>query len=251
MTVLHGMYPLTAVKIPCLNTAFETAAVSASGIAAGLKALGREDLTVVSWAGDGGTYDIGIQALSGTAERGDNILHVCYDNEGYMNTGTHRSGATPLGSLTTTTPLAGKRQHKKDMIMIMIAHRASYIATVSSSYPLDLFAKFKKAKEKKGTRYIEIFCPCPPGWGFDSGMPIEMGRMAVKAGVFPLLEWEDESLRFNPLSAQDPDRATFDRYVGSQSRFRTLNAEDKESLWREVLSRRKRLQAFDQGTSKA
>ena len=103
ITVLHGMYPLTAVRMATLNTAFETAAASASGISAGLKALGREDITVVSWAGDGGTYDIGIQALSGAAERGDDFIHVCYDDEGYINTGTHGSGAAPMAPLAATT----------------------------------------------------------------------------------------------------------------------------------------------------
>ena len=241
ITVLHGMYPVTSVKIPCLNTAFETSAASASGIEAGLKALGREGVTVMSWAGDGGTYDIGIQALSGAAERGANILHVCYDNEAYMNTGTQRSGATPLGTRTTTTPVQGKKQQKKDMVMIMLAHGVSYLATATPAYPLDLFKKFQKAATVKGTRYIEILCPCPPGWGFETHLAMEMGRLAVRAGVFPLLEGNGEGVTFHALSRSVPKREAFDEYVKGQGRFKSMKDEDIELLWQQVLSRRERM----------
>lgn len=244
ITVLHGMHPVTAVKVPCLNTAFETSAVSASGIRAGLNAMGREGVNVVSWAGDGGTYDIGIQALSGAAERGDDIIHVCYDNEAYMNTGTHRSGATPIGTLTTTTPVDGKRQHKKDMIMIMLAHGVSYLATATPSYPMDLFKTFQKAAQIHGTRYIEILCPCPPGWGFETHLALEMGRLAVRSGVFPLVEWKGDSLTFHALSSPEPKREIFDKYIREQSRFRSMSEEDVESFWKQILARRKRLQRF-------
>lgn len=166
LTVLHGMYPTTSVLIPCVNVAFPSTAASASGLVAGLKVLGRTDITVVGFAGDGGTHDIGIQALSGAAERGADFIYICYDNEAYMNTGTQRSSSTPLGAKTATTPVLGKQQHLKDMPRIMEAHSVSYIATACPSYPADLYDKMRKAKTKKGTRYIHISTPCPPGWIF-------------------------------------------------------------------------------------
>ncbi|MBA4398105.1 MAG: 2-ketoisovalerate ferredoxin oxidoreductase, partial [Syntrophus sp. (in: bacteria)] len=122
LCVLHGIYPSTPVMIPCLNTSFASTAASASGIVAGLQALNKTDTTVMGIAGDGGTFDMGIQALSGAAERGTDFIYLCYDNEGYMNTGTQRSSATPMGAITTTTPILTKQQHKKDFIKIMEAH---------------------------------------------------------------------------------------------------------------------------------
>ena len=153
LTVLHGLYPCTSVRLTNINTAFATTAASATGIVAGLKALGKTDYTVVGIAGDGGTFDIGIQALSAAAERNSDFLYICYDNEGYMNTGTQRSSATPMGAFTTTTP-ATKIEHKKDMIAIMEAHGIPYMASASPAYPLDLYDKVAKAKTIHGTRYI-------------------------------------------------------------------------------------------------
>ncbi|MDP6495787.1 MAG: thiamine pyrophosphate-dependent enzyme, partial [Dehalococcoidia bacterium] len=138
-TVLHGMYPVASVDVPCVNTPFASVASSASGLAAGLKATGKKGLTVVALAGDGGTHDIGLQALSGAAERQTDFIYICYDNEGYMNTGNQRSGSTPLGVTTATTPFLGKRQHQKNIVAIMEAHCLPYVATASASYPIDLY----------------------------------------------------------------------------------------------------------------
>ncbi len=189
LCVLHGLYPLTPVTIPALNCTFASTAASASGIVAGLNALNRSDTTVVAIAGDGGTFDMGIQALSGAAERGTDFIYVCYDNEGYMNTGTQRSSATPLGALTTTTPVMTKQQHKKDLIKIMEAHDIAYVATTSPSYPIDLYDKFVKAKKIKGTRYIHIYTACPPGWIYPPGIQLKSGGLPLKPGLPCFSRW--------------------------------------------------------------
>ena len=171
-TVIQGPYPYTSVKVPLLNIVFEATGAAASGIVAALKKRGIEDVTVVGWAGDGGTADIGIQALSGAAERGTNFIYICYDNEAYGNTGMQRSGATPFGAWTTTTP-TGKREHKKDVPMIMAAHGIPYVATAIPSYPMDFIKKLRKAKEMKGTKYIHILSPCPTGWRYPGSKTVE------------------------------------------------------------------------------
>ena len=143
LTVLQGLFPVASTKLPCLNVTFASTASAATGVIEALKAQGRDHIKVVGWAGDGGTSDIGIQALSGAAERGDNFLFVCYDNEGYMNTGVQRSGTTPQGAITANTPFKGKLQQKKDVPAIMAAHGIDYVATASAAYPLDLFDKIR------------------------------------------------------------------------------------------------------------
>ncbi|MCP4132118.1 MAG: pyruvate synthase subunit beta [bacterium] len=236
LTVLQGMYPVSSMTIPCLNTAFETTAASASGLQAGLRALGKDDITVVGWAGDGGTADIGIQALSGAAERNTDFIYVCYDNEGYMNTGTQRSGSTPLGAKTTTSP-QGKLEHKKNMPAIMAAHNIPYVVTVSPSYPADLYDKFKKAKEFTGTRYIHIFVPCPPGWGYDSKYTVKMGKMAVECGMFDLYEIIDGEQTFYGPSLkilEGKPRQPIEGYIRAQTRFKGIAQETIDELQRSV-----------------
>jgi pyruvate/2-oxoacid:ferredoxin oxidoreductase beta subunit len=239
------MYPRTSVTVPVLHTAFETTAAAASGIVAALEAQRRDDIAVVGWAGDGGTADIGIQALSGAAERNTNFIHVCYDNEAYMNTGTQRSGATPCGVQTATTPGAGKAEHKKDMVMIMAAHRIPYIATACTSYPMDLYEKFVKARSIHGTRYIHILCPCGPGWGFEPAELVNVGRRAVRSGVFNLFEIEDGRVRFSGPSKRDP---TYDveSYLHGQKRFRTFTDEQIDEARRSAKEVRQRLEAMPQ-----
>ncbi len=225
LTVLQGMYPVSSMTVPCLNTAFETTAASATGVRAALKALGKEDTTVVGWAGDGGTADIGIQALSGAAERNTDFIYVCYDNEAYMNTGTQKSGSTPLGARTTTS-IEGKMQHKKDMARIMAAHDVPYVVTASPSYPMDLHDKFKKAKEMTGTRYIHILIPCPPGWGHDPQYTVKMGRMAIECGMFDLYEIiEGEFSFYGPSKkiAEKGGRKPIDEYIHAQTRFKGVD----------------------------
>lgn len=226
LTVLQGMYPVSSMLIPSLNTAFETTAASATGLKAGLRALGRDDITVVGWAGDGGTIDIGIQALSGAAERNEDIIYVCYDNEGYMNTGSQRSGSTPKGAVTTTS-LMGKMQHKKDMPMIMAAHRIPYVVTASPSYPMELYDKFRRSLDFSGTRYIHLLIPCPPGWGYDPKDTINIGRMAIACGMFDLYEIIDgkfsfygESLR---IAQGKKQREPVEPYIRAQTRFKGVS----------------------------
>jgi len=178
--------------------------------------------TVFTWVGDGGTYDIGFQALSAAAERNDNFIHFCYNNEAYSNTGVQRSGATPRGSYTTTTP-AGKRQPKKNMALLMLEHNIPYVATATVAYPGDLYDKVVKAKNIPGMKYIEILAPCYLGWQFDMSETVQMSRMAVRCGAWLLWEAENGKITFNnPTSLiisgkKDPDPV--DEYLMKQGRF--------------------------------
>ncbi len=245
-TVVHGMQGFTAVKIPVLHTAFETTAASASGISAALKAKGLDkEITVLAWAGDGGTADIGIQGLSGAAERGEDFIYVCYDNEAYMNTGTQRSGSTPWGAKTTTTPY-GKAQIKKNMPKILAAHDLSYVATCSIGYIQDLYNKFQTAKEMKGqgVRYIQILSPCPPGWAHATKDTIKVAKMAVQTGFWPLFERVNGKLILSAPSKRHLDkskRKNVREYLGLQGRFNHFNDEKYkvwenyiEDLWKEI-----------------
>jgi len=234
-TVLHGMYPVSAVNIPMLNTAFETTGASASGIRAALDALGKKDITVLGWAGDGGTADIGLQSLSGAAERNTDIIYACYDNEFYSNTGGQRSGATPFGAYTTTTP-KGKKKRRKNMPAIMAAHGIPYVATASASYPVDLYQKFKKAKDefKGDTRYIHIQAPCSPGHGFDSAKTIKIGRLAVETGIWTLYEIINGKFILSEESRKIVEgkkkRKPVSEYYATQKRFRLMTDEDKAKM---------------------
>ncbi|MEM4700891.1 MAG: thiamine pyrophosphate-dependent enzyme, partial [Candidatus Bathyarchaeia archaeon] len=198
-TVIQGPYPYTSFAVPLQNMLFEATGATCSGIVAALKIRGLDDVTVVGWAGDGGTVDIGIQALSGAAERETNFIYICYDNEAYGNTGLQRSGATPYGAWTTTTP-TGKKERKKDMPLIMAAHKIPYVATACPSYPVDFVNKLRKAKEIRGTKYIHVLAPCPTGWRYDTSKTVEIGRLAVQTGIWVLYEIEDGKFRLNPPS---------------------------------------------------
>jgi pyruvate ferredoxin oxidoreductase beta subunit len=237
MTVLGGMYPVSSVRAPWLNVAFPGTAAAASGVSAGLKVLGKTGTTVVGFAGDGGTLDIGIQGLSGAAERNADILYICYDNEAYMNTGTQRSSATPLGVKTATTPIRGKQQHSKDMVRIMEAHGVGYIATASPSYPADLYDKVRKAKERSGTRYIHITAPCPPGWIYPTTDTVKIGRLAVETGAVVLFEIEDRVFRLTGKSrsmARRGKRLPMETYLRAQRRFDGADDEGIRELQRWV-----------------
>ncbi len=228
LTVLQGLYPVAATKLPCINVTFASAGAAATGVLGALRAQKRDDITVAAWAGDGGTGDIGIQALSGAAERGENFVYVCYDNEGYMNTGVQRSSTTPFGAITTNTPIKGKQQEKKDVPAIMAAHGIRYVTTCSASYPLDLFDKIKKAKEISGTKYIHIHIPCPPGWGFETKDTVKMGRLAVETGLFDLYEIVDGkfSLTGPSLKIAEGKKQKLrpvKEYYNAQTRFSVLD----------------------------
>lgn len=247
MTVLHGVYPITPVKVICVNNPFAATGAAASGIVAGLRATGKEGYTVVAFAGDGGTYDIGIQSLSGALERGTDFIYICYDNEGYMNTGTQRSSASPAGAVTTTTPILAKLQHKKDMLRIVEAHRIPYVATASPAFPLDLYDKVRTAKEVHGSRYIEVHAPCPPGWGFANKDLIKMGKLAVETGIHVLYEVSDGKFRLTSASLkleQKGRKKTVADYVKGQTRFKKISEEQIQRLqeftdqrWNEFLER--------------
>ena len=228
LTILHGIYPKTPVGINAVNNTFASTAASAAGLVAGLKATGREDFTVVAMAGDGGTFDMGIQALSGAAERQTNFIYVCYDNEAYMNTGVQRSSATPTGALTTTTAVIPKEQPKKDFIKIMEAHHPAYLATTCSSYPADLYEKFAKAKDITGTKFIHMAIPCPTGWGYATKDTVKIGKLAVEAGIVVLYEVDHGVLRLTGKSlsmAKNGRKAPVEEYLKMQSRFKKMTPE--------------------------
>ena len=247
LTVLHGMQGFCSTKISVYHTPFATTGASASGILASLEDKGLADeITVLAFAGDGGTTDIGIQALSGAAERGTNFIYACYDNEAYMNTGVQRSGSTPLGVRTTTTP-EGKKVRKKNMPKILEAHGIPYIATANAAYPLDLFEKFKRAKNIKGTKYFHILSPCPPGWGYEPKDTMIIGRLANETGFWPLYEVINGKFELSKPSKrylESSKRKPITDYLSAQKRFKSIDdtttiiyEENIKNLWKEIKSR--------------
>jgi pyruvate/2-oxoacid:ferredoxin oxidoreductase beta subunit len=223
-SIIAGPYPQSSLGVPLYHTAFETGAAVASGVRAALDVRGESETQVMVWAGDGGTFDIGLQALSGAAERNENILYVCYDNEAYMNTGIQRSSATPWGAWTTTTPAESPEQtQKKDILAIMAAHRIPYAATASVAYPVDLLEKVRKLRTITGTRFLHVLAPCPPGWKFSDEQSVAMARMAVRSRVFPLLEVE-HGMRWRFTDESEP--IPVDEYIRAQGRFRHMSDDD-------------------------
>ena len=227
LTVMQGLYPISATQMPVLNGTFASTAAIATGVRAAVKRLGKKT-QVVAWAGDGGTSDIGIQALSGALERNEDIIYICYDNEAYMNTGVQRSGTTPQGGLTTTTPYEGKKENSKNVPDIVAAHNPAYIATCSASYPLDFHDKLLKAKEIRGLKYIHIQTPCPPGWGCEERMTVKIGKMAIECGLFDLYEIEGDQKKLSEPTAKllrkEKLRPVQD-YLNMQTRFRAISGE--------------------------
>lgn len=232
-SVIAGPWPQSSLGVPLYHTAFETGAATASGIRAALDLRGDADVTVMVWAGDGGTFDIGLQSLSGAAERNENILYCCYDNEAYMNTGIQRSSATPWGAWTTTTPVAHPESSpKKDMLAIMAAHRIPYLATATVAYPDDLVEKARRANRARGFRFLHILSPCPPGWKHADDETIELARMAVQSRVFPLVEVEGGTTW--RLSPEPPEAQPVAPYLLRQGRFRHLTEQSMEHIQSEV-----------------
>ncbi|MCX6664827.1 MAG: thiamine pyrophosphate-dependent enzyme [Euryarchaeota archaeon] len=223
--VIESLYPNTSFDVPVMNIAFEAAAAGASGIEAALRQLGQKDTTVLAWAGDGGTYDIGLQALSGALERGTNFIYICYNNQIYSNTGIQRSGATPYAAWTTTT-VGGKTEFRKEMGDIIRAHHIPYSAQTCISYPEDLYAKVKKAKDIHGPKYIEILAPCPPGWRFSMDKTVEMGRLAVETGAWTMYECENDIMTFNGKSKlildKKIEKKPLEEWIKLQGRFSHL-----------------------------
>jgi 2-oxoisovalerate ferredoxin oxidoreductase beta subunit len=224
--VIPGVWPRYAVKVPFVDHAFECTAAVSSGIKAALEKKGMDDITVVGWAGDGGTVDIGIQALSGAVDRDTDFLYVMYDNEAYMNTGIQCSGATPCGAWTTTTPggkHVQKRMGKKKILEMMIANGIVYGATVSVAYPDDFIRTIRKAKDIKGPKFIHAYSPCPSGWRMDPRKSIEVSRLAVRTGSFPLYEYQDGKYSF---TKEIKKRKPVEEYLRLQGRFRHLTPAD-------------------------
>jgi pyruvate ferredoxin oxidoreductase beta subunit len=232
MEIVASQLPYTSWRVPWIHTLFENTAAVASGIESGLKALVRKgkrpdkDVKIVAIAGDGGTSDIGLQALSGALERGHRFTYICFDNEAYMNTGIQRSSATPFGASTTTSP-AGKKSigqfsWKKNMPAIAAAHNIPYVATACHSYPFDLMAKVKKAVETPGPAYVHVLSVCPTGWRCATDLTIRMGRLAVETGIFPLYSIENGNYK---LSIDYPQLKPIREYTKLQGRFRHLTGE--------------------------
>ncbi|MCJ7606916.1 MAG: 3-methyl-2-oxobutanoate dehydrogenase subunit beta [Thermoplasmata archaeon] len=242
--VMPGYWPTNCLKVPLLYSAFEATGAAISGIRAALDMKGVDDVTVVGFAGDGGTVDIGLQALSGAAERQTDAVYVMYDNEAYMNTGIQRSSSTPWGAWTTTTPVGSthdfKKEPKKDIMAIMLAHHVPYAATLSVAHPEDFVKKVKKAKEIRGFRFFHALSPCPPGWKLNPMKSIEIARLAVDTNVFPLYEVEDGRVRITRKGKGTP----VSEYLKLQGRFSHLSEDEVSSIqvstdrtWKELLDK--------------
>ena len=258
LEVSTALYPYSAWNRPWIHSAFENAAAVASGVESGFKALARrgeaKEHPIVVFGGDGGTYDIGIQALSGAIERGHRFLYICYDNEAYMNTGIQRSGGTPLGAWTTTTQVgsvrAGKQEMKKDLVSIVVAHHVPYAATASISHWRDLMTKVRKALSKEGPTFLHVIAPCTRGWRFDSEKTIRMARLAVETRLFPLYEVENGVYKVTfPGASPKP----VEDYLKLQGRFGHLfqpqNAAELEAIKKGVDENYRRLEKLSQITS--
>jgi len=226
--VADGGFPHSAALVPVLRMAFAAAASGAAGVKAALAAKGEDDVTVLAWAGDGGTLDIGFQALSAAAERNDDVLYACYDNEAYMNTGIQRSSATPLGAWTSTTPAgARKTEPKKNLIAIIAAHGVPYAATATIAFPDDLMRKVVRAKGIRGFKCLHILAPCPPGWRCPAELSVKVARLAVQTGVFPLYEVLDgEQYTIN----QPPPHLPVTTYLELQGRFKDLSPDEVRAV---------------------
>lgn len=235
MEVISSPYPEVSWAVPWIHEVFENAAAVASGVEAAFKALGKENINIIAFAGDGGTADIGLQALSGAAERGHNVIYVCYDNEAYMNTGVQRSSSTPFGAVTTTTPAGklsfGEDKPKKDVARIMMAHDIPYVATANVAFPLDYMEKIKKASKIEGFKYIHIFAPCPTGWGSESEKTIEIARLASDTGYWVLYEYDHGELR---ITYKPTEKKPIREYLKYQRRFRHLKDEHIAEIQRMI-----------------
>lgn len=230
LEVFSSKVPQSSWNIPWIHSLFENAAAVGSGVESALRHLGKIDkIRVISQAGDGGTADIGLQALSGMLERGHDILYVCYDNEAYMNTGVQRSSLTSFYASTTTSPPGkvsfGNPTLKKPMVEICAAHHIPYSASASVGYPQDLQKKVKKALSIRGPKYLQVHCPCPLGWRYDSSLTIEIARLAVQSGLYPLVEYE-----YGRITSvfKVPKPKCVEEYLKLQGRFRHLLKKEEE-----------------------
>jgi pyruvate ferredoxin oxidoreductase beta subunit len=235
--VTTTQYPMTSFKIPWIHSLFENSACLATGVSAALKKQGKDDVNIIAVGGDGATFDIGIGHLSGMWERGDNVLYLCYDNEAYQNTGAQTSGSTPLDASTTTAP-AGKKSfgnptRKKDMIKIALAHHVPYVATASVAYPADLVNKIKKALAVKGPKYLQVYVPCVPGWGIEPKDTVNVAKLAIATGYYPIVEYVNgELVGKMKINKKEP----IENFLKLQKRFKHLfkpGAEAEIKKWQE------------------
>jgi len=249
LEVATTIYPYTAWKIPWIHNAFENASATASGIIEAYKVLLRkkpqdrpqwarnlsENIKFVVAGGDGGTYDIGLQSLSGALERGHQFLYVCYDNEAYMNTGNQRSGATPRGSHTTTSPAGkvqqGKKEYKKDLTAIIEGHHINYVAQGSISNFADLTKKVKRALEVEGPSFINLISPCQRSWGYDPSLTVKIADLAVQTNFWPLYEVDHGKFILN---YEPKEKKPIMEWLKSQKRFKHLLKPENEKLVREI-----------------
>lgn len=240
LEVVSTIFPYTAWNVPFVHSAFENAAATISGVEALYKSWirqGKYDKKVnfIAFGGDGGTYDIGLQSLSGAVERGHNILYVCYNNEAYMNTGVQRSGATPKGAHTTTAPVGkvktGKEQFRKDLTEIMVAHKIPYAAQSVVGNWRDLTSKVEKALAIEGPKFLNVFQPCMLGWSYDPELTCELGRVAVDACIWPLYEVANGQYHIN---YKPKEKKPITEWIKHQGRFRHLLKPENKALLDEI-----------------
>jgi len=227
-SIISGVWPKAGIDLPILHVPFASAGAVASGLKAAYEMKG-EDAVVVVWSGDGGAADIGFATLSGAAIRNEDIIVIVSDNEAYMNTGIQASGTTPWKALTTTSPIHGKTEEKKDLAMIMLLHKIPYVATASIAYPLDFAEKIRRASEIRGFKFIHLHSPCPPGWRFEGGKTIEIGKLAVETGAWILWEYREGRLEISRASKKFLDkgvRKPLKEYLMLQGRFKHLTEND-------------------------
>lgn len=232
-SIIQGIMPGSSLSMRVLNVPFASAAAVAAGISNIKELLGIKVIPVV-WAGDGATADIGFASLSGTAERNDDLIYICVDNEAYMNTGIQRSSLTPYGAWTSTS-VTGKKEGKKELPLIMLMHKVPYVATASIAYPVDFISKLRKAASIKGFKYIHLHAPCPVGWRFDPSRTVEVAKLAIEVGAWILFEAEEGKVRINPPSTIYVDknkRKDIKEYLSIQGRFRGLSNEGIEVIKR-------------------
>jgi len=230
MAIIAGPQPYSSMKIPVYQPTLEASAAAASGLRRALDAQGKRDTQVVVLAGDGGTYDIGFQCLSSAAERNEDFIYVCFDNEGYMNTGAQKSSSTPHFARTGSTP-AGKTSRKKNLVEIMAAHGVPYVATASAGHLPDLIRKVEKAKAIRGTRILVLLIPCLDGWGLPDDAGLAAARYAVECGAFPL--YEVENGRRYTLNVAQRTRPVSD-YLALQSRYKHMTPAEIDALQAEI-----------------
>ncbi len=230
VAVVSGPYPYGAFGLPMFHSAFEIAAPTAAGISRALKIQGLDDVPVLAFAGDGGTFDIGLQSLSGAADRNEDFIYVCMDNEAYMNTGIQVSSATPQYAWTGTSP-RGNTRRKKQIMEIMAAHRIPYAATACIGFPEDLIRKVKRAKQIRGTRFLHILSPCPTGWKTPEHMSPKVATAAVETNIFPLYEIEN-GLKYT--INHEPKNLPVETYLSLQGRYKHLGEEEISAIQKET-----------------